>query len=44
MISITQFQTMLAKQFPFRNVNKICLHTVVFQFTNEFTLWQVGGI
>ena len=44
MISITHFQITLTKQFPFRNKYKVYLHIVLIQFTNESSLWQVGGI
>ena len=44
MISITYFQITLTKQFPFRKINKVYLHIVLFQFTDESSLWQVGGI
>ena len=44
MISITHFQIMLTKQFHFRNKDKVYLRIVLFQFIDESSLWQVGGI
>ena len=44
MISITYFQITLTKQFPFCNKDKVYLGIVLFQFIDESSLWQVGGI